>query len=146
MQLTRWNPRTRVLRRQNDISRLFDTFFSPTFFPESDMEQLLTPAVDIFERDDKIVLNAELPGMKKDDINVDVKGKVLTLSGERENEKEEKEGSTFRKERRFGKFKRSFTLGFDINPEDVVAQYDNGVLTLEVSKPQEQQKKQITIN
>ncbi len=147
MQLTRCNPRTGVLRRQNDLSRIFDNFFSPMYVPEREMaNHLLTPAVDIFEREEKIIINAELPGIEKEKIKVDVKGKVVTLSAERESEKEVKDGNAFRKERRFGKFERSFNLGFEISSEDVVAKYDNGILTLEVPKPQEQQNKQIAIH
>ncbi len=148
MQLTRCAPRHNLLGRNSDFSRLFDDFFTP--FPSSKENGLefnaLTPSVDIYERDEKIVLSAELPGLNKEDITVDLKGKTLTLSGERKSEEEVKEENSYRRERRYGKFERSFRLGFEADPETVEAKYENGVLKLEIPKPQEQKKQQIAIN
>ncbi len=147
MQLTRWNPRHRLMRRHSDFSSLFDDFFTPFSADTNKCSAAHTaPSVDIYERDDTIVINAELPGLEKEDINIDVKGKILTLSGERKSEGEIKEENSYRREMRYGRFERSFNLGFEVDPETVEAKYAKGVLTLEVARPQEQEKKQIPIH
>ncbi len=146
MQLTRCNPRHNLIHRQGDFSRLFDDFFAPSTVNENGWKTNgLMPSVDIFERDNTIIISAELPGLGKDDINIEVKGKVLTLSGERKDEEEIKKENSYRRERRYGKYERSFSMGFEIDPESVEAKYEKGVLTLQIPRPQEQQKKQIQI-
>jgi len=104
------------------------------------------PAVDIFDTDNAIVIKAELPGIKKDDVSIDVKGNVLTIKGERSFDKETKEENYYRKERCFGKFQRSFTLPEAVNPEAIKANFKNGVLEIEVPKPEGKKPKQISIN
>ncbi len=147
MQLTRWTPRHSLMKRNSDFSKMFDDFFTPFTLRENGHEgSALNPSVDIYERDDKIFINAELPGLEKEDINVDLKGKILTLSGERKSEEEVKGENSYRRERRYGRFERSFRMSFEIAPETVEAKYEKGVLTLEIPKPQEQKKKQISIN
>ncbi len=147
MQLTRCAPRHGIMRRQSDFSRLFDDFLAPFSVNGNGIEvNGMTPSVDIYEHDEKIVLNAELPGLKKEDITVDLKGKTLTLKGERKTEEEVKEENSYRRERHYGKFERSFRLGFEVDPETVEAKYENGVLKLTIPKPQEQKNKQIAIH
>jgi len=124
---------------------LFDEFFSPTVNSGASSRYQLIPSVDIYEKDDKVYFEAEVPGFKKEDLHVDVHGKIVTLSGESKVEREENENS-YRKERRYGRFERSFQLGFDANGDMVEAQYANGILTVAVAKPEEQQKKQIEIH
>ena len=143
MQLTRCNPRQRRGFHNSLFPSLIDDFFTPTFTNQSLANQII-PSVDIYEKEDKVYFEAELPGFNKEDLQVDVKGKLLTLSGERKVEREENENS-YRKERKYGKFERSFHLGFEADVESVSATYENGILTIEVAKPQEVQKKQITI-
>ncbi len=145
MQLTRYNPRHRRGYRNTLLPSLFDDFFSPVLNTSSTLVNQFVPSVDIYEKDEKVVFEAEVPGFNREDLNVDVKGKLVTLSGERKFEREENEGN-YRKERRYGKFERSFHLGFEADSESVEAKYENGILTIEVSKPQEIQAKQITIN
>lgn len=145
MQLTRYNPRYRRGYRRNLLPSLMDEFFSPMMATTPTLMNQVVPSVDIYEKDEKVFFEAELPGFNKDDLKVDVKGKTVTLSGERKQEREENENS-YRKERRYGKFERSFHLGFEADSESVVAKYENGILTVEVPKPQEIQAKQITIN
>jgi HSP20 family protein len=131
---------------QNRINRMFNDFFYPAgaegeAFPARGWQ----PMVDIYDREDKIVIQAELPGVDKKDISVDVKGRILTLKGERSSEKETKEENYYRRERTFGKFERAFTLPSDVNPEMIKADYKDGVLKIEVPKPEEQKPKQITV-
>ena len=146
MQLTHYNPR-RNLRTINRDFNLFDDFFAPFsgVFNEAATSSNL-PAVDIYERDDKLFIEAELPGFDKEEIKVDVKGKLLTLGGEKSVHGEVKEENRYRKERRFGRFERTFKLPFDVTEEQINASYKNGILTLAVEKPEEQKPKQITIN
>ncbi len=145
MQLTRWMPRHRTNLRSSLFPTLMDDFFHPLSFGESTSMSELMPSVDIYEKDNKVIFEAEVPGFKKEDLHVDVKGKIVTLSGELKIEREENE-SSYRKERKYGRFERSFQLGFEADGDGVEAKYDNGILTVSITKPEEQQKKQIEIH
>ncbi|MGD2188005.1 MAG: Hsp20/alpha crystallin family protein [Desulfobacterales bacterium] len=104
------------------------------------------PPVDIHVTDGAIIVQAELPGLKKEDIEIEIKENILTLKGERTEEKKEiKEENYYRQERRSGKFHRSFTLPAVIDPGKIVASYKAGVLEVKISKPEEQRPKQIDI-
>jgi len=146
MQLTTYNPL--IARRPlRPVSRLLNDFFMPyDAAPDEAGMGVNFPAVDIYEKDEKLVFEAELPGFAKEDITVDVKGTILTLSGKRESNEEVKEEGRFRRERRFGKFERRFKLPFEVSGEQVDATYRDGLLILSVEKPEEQKPKQITIN
>jgi HSP20 family protein len=104
------------------------------------------PAVDMFDNDDKIVIKAELPGMKKNDFSVDVKDRVLTLSGERNYDNEVKEENYYRRERTYGRFKRAFHLPADVDADNIKAEFKDGVLRVEIPKPEAQKPKQITVH
>jgi HSP20 family protein len=104
------------------------------------------PAVDMFDDDDKIVIKAELPGMDKKDISVDIENRVLTLSGERNYDNEVKEEDYYRRERAFGRFKRAFNLPADVDSDQIKADFKDGVLKVEIPKPEEQKPKQITVH
>ena len=145
MNLIKVHPR-RTLCPTEDPFRLFDDFFTPLTGFKAAGDDVNPPTVDIYDRDDKIVIEAEMPGFDKKDIHVDVKGKLLTLAGERKRDEEVKEKKTYRRERYYGKFERSFNLPFEIDPDTIAANYTKGVLALEIPKPKEQKTKQITIN
>ncbi len=146
MELVRYRHRNPLATFNTPFSHLFDDFFAPlTGTHEMETIGRILPTVDIYEKDNRIRIDAEIPGVAKEDIHVDVKGKTLTLSGESKSESEENDKNSFRKERRAGRFERTFSLGFDIDPEKVEAKYENGVLSLTVPRPEEQQPKQITI-
>jgi HSP20 family protein len=104
------------------------------------------PSVDIYDRNDAIVIKTELPGVAKEDVFVEIKENILTLRGERKIEKEEAEGNYYRKERLYGKFQRSFTLPMETDSEKIKASFKDGVLVLEIPKPEEKKPKQISIN
>jgi len=133
-------------------ARIFDDFFSDFFSPlamtakPASMQDNLALKVDIYEKDNTIVINAELPGVAKEDISVDIKGKLVTLGGERKSDEEINEENCYRRERRYGKFERTFNLPFEVNGDSVKATYDNGILKLEIAKPEAQVAKKITIN
>ena len=131
---------------QDRINRIFWEAF-PEPRGEDDEVTLGTwfPAVDIHENDEAIILQAELPGLKKEDIDIEVKENILTLKGERKHNNEVKEQNYYRQERRSGKFHRSFTLPAFIDPEKVVASYKAGVLEVKIPRPEEQKPQQIDI-
>jgi len=102
--------------------------------------------VDIFDKDESVVIKADLPGIKKKDIHVDLKGRVLTLSGERSEEKEANGEGYYRKERAHGKFVRSFNLSSDVLPDKINATYSDGVLHITIPKTEANKPKQIAIH
>jgi HSP20 family protein len=129
------------------MNSLFDDFFWPASKRERNVGNWgWHPAVDIFENDTNIVIKAELPGIEKKDIVVDVKDRVLTLKGERSSENEVKEDNFYRRERTFGKFERAFTLPEHVKANDIKADYKDGVLRIDIPKPEAQQPKQITVH
>lgn len=154
MQLTRYNQPIHLQNGRHTtpasfFDELFDDFFGPTLRPAI-MSTARTGRqnlqVDIYEKENVITIEAEIPGVAKDDIKIDVKGRQLTLGGERKRVVDTENGQTFRRERSFGTFERSFNLPFEIDTEKVKATLTDGVLRLEIEKPEKQQKKQITIN
>jgi HSP20 family protein len=148
MQLVRHIPHTTPISGQNTLNSFFDDFFGPAFYPAKTLQKKDNRSlnVDIYEKDNIIIIEAELPGIAKEDIKLDVKGKLVTIGGVRTFADEIKEEHCYRKERTFGKFERTFSLPFEIDTEKVVANHENGILRLEIPKPEEKQSRQITIN
>lgn len=123
-------------------SSLFDIdrFFSDSWprVADSEMGEFFSPRVDIKEADDHYEITAELPGIPKENIHVQVNDGILTLEAENiQEDKEEKEGRIIRQERRYGKFMRSFNLGGEVHEEDIEASFTDGVLTLKAPKLKE---------
>ena len=143
MAITRWDPFREVAALQNRMNSLFRDF--------NEGESALTtasfvPAVDIYEDAQKVVLKLEVPGMEEKDLDVRVENNTLTVKGERKFEKDEKEENFHRIERRYGSFYRAFTLPTTVDPENVQANYNAGVLKLELKKKPEAQPKQIKVH
>ncbi len=116
-------------------NRLFDDFWAPIAWDEDLMEEFFSPRVDVKDCKDHYEINAELPGVKKDDIKVSLVDGVLTLEAEvRKEDKEEKTGSYIRQERRYGKLMRRFDLGKDVKEKDIDAKFEDGVLKLRAPK------------
>ena len=103
------------------------------------------PPVDIYEDEHKIVLKLEVPGMKQEDLDIQLENNNLTVRGERKFEKEEKEENFHRIERRYGSFYRAFTIPNTVNPDSVKADYDAGVLRIQLEKRAEAKPKQIKV-
>jgi len=147
MNLVRLNPWREMSSLQHRINHLLN---EPFFRSGSEDDELRmgswNPAVDMFDDDDKIVIKAELPGMAKKDISVDIENQVLTLSGERNYENEVKEENYYRRERAFGRFKRAFNLPAEVDSDRIKADFKDGVLKVEIPKPEEQKPKQITVH
>ncbi|MFO0827071.1 MAG: Hsp20/alpha crystallin family protein [Phycisphaerales bacterium] len=131
-------PRGDVMTPFPDITRVLDRFFEDpwTNAPEAlEAPVMLAPAVDIEETDANIVIKAELPGVELKDIDVSIHDGLLTISGQKHEAIERKEKNFYRAERRFGAFKRVFDLPEGIDPSKLVADFENGVLTINVPKP-----------
>ena len=147
MNLVRWNPWREMSTMENRINRMFNEPFWPAGRLDDDTNMgMWNPAVDLYEKDDHFVIKAELPGVDKKDISIDLKDRVLTLSGERSNENEVKEENFYRRERSYGKFQRSFTLPADVDADKIKAEFKDGLLMIEVPKPEQQKPKQVTIH
>lgn len=145
MQMTRCAP-PRVLKTLSRERKLFDEFFSPRGSAFNDFSNgTYVPSVDIYEHGEKLYFEAELPGFEKEHITVDVKGDLLSLSGEVKTEKEEEGRNQYRKERRQQSFTRSFKLPYEVSDAHVQATFRNGILTLTIDKPEQQKAKQIPI-
>ena len=142
MQLVRFNPNRDLLNFSRRMDHVFDDFFNGT---RSAVLRDWNPKVDVFEEADHIVMKAELPGVEKDNIAIDVNGRVLTLKGERSYDNEVKEEKYTLRERAYGKFQRSFTLPAETDSEKIKAEYKDGVLKLNIPKPESSKPKQITI-
>ena len=146
MTIVKWDPFRNVAALQDRINRIFDESFSRTADVDDDISMSAwKPSVDIYETDEAIILKAELPGIKKEDVSVEIKDNVLTLKGERIEDKEIKEGSYFRKERCFGTFSRAFNLQHRVQPDKIKAKFKDGILEIEIPKPEEEKPKQITV-
>lgn len=143
MSLVRWDPFRDLLTMQDRMNRLFSDAFSRTAGEEATGAWL--PAVDIYEQGDNLVLQAEVPGVGRDDLDVRVEGNVLTLSGERKQQKEIKDEQFHRLERSYGKFVRSFTLPVGIDTDRIKAEFRDGLLTLTLPKAEEAKPKRIKV-
>jgi len=147
MNLVKWTPYRDMTSFHNRINRLFNEPIFPAGWLDNELRSSnWNPVVDIYEKDDTIVIKAELPGMEKKDISVDLKDDVLTLKGERSHEKEVKEENYHRKERFFGKFHRSFRLPEDMDADKIKADFKDGVLKIDIPKPEERKPKKITVH
>ena len=144
--LVRWSPVRDILNIQDEMSRLFNAFFTRTSDRTEGRTLSWSPLVDISETDDKIKVTAEVPGMKKDDIKISIQDNVLTLKGEKKQEKEEKDKNSHRVERAYGAFERSFSLPASVQTDKVKASYKEGVLTISLPKPEEAKPKEIDIS
>src|SRR6202162_280645 len=143
--LTRWDPYREFNNVQERLNRLFNASFN-----EGRDESLATssfaPAVDVYEDEHNVTLKMEVPGIDEKDIDVRIEGNTLTVHGERKFEKDEKEENYRRIERQYGSFTRSFTLPSSVDPAQVSANYDKGVLKINLAKKAEAKPKQIKVN
>ncbi len=147
MELMRWDPMSGMFTLGHRMRHLFDELYCPTHRDHCERSMWRwDPVVDIYDNDENIVIKAELPGIDKKDIAVDVKEGVLTLKGERSTANEVKEEKYYRRERTFGKFERAFTLPKDVDPEKIQADYTDGVLEIKIPKPETKEPKKITVH
>lgn len=142
-----WDRFHNVSALQNRINQLFDDAFPRSRDPEDDLSVCdWRPPVDIYETDDALILVAELPGVAKEDVNVELKDNILSLSGERRPDLTIEEDSYLRRERCTGVFNRSFNLRHYTRPEAIRAKFKNGILKITLPKPEEDRPRQVTVN
>jgi HSP20 family protein len=141
-ELSRAFDRLATLREEMD--GLFESSFSP-FFRTSGSFSTWSPAIDVYEDKDRFTVIAEVPGMKKEDLNITLQNGVLTISGERKQEGKKSEQG-FRSERFVGRFQRSITLPTSVNSSGVKATYQDGILRVELPKSEEAKPKQIEVS
>ena len=142
MALVRWEPMRELNALQGEMNRLFNTFFEEGGNGE---RRRWAPAVDLVERDDSLVLKADLPGLSEDDVHIEVRDNVLTIAGERKAEHESKDSGYYRVERSFGHFSRSLQLPDGVDAGRIAATFDKGVLEVTIPKPEQRQPRRIEI-
>lgn len=138
-----FTPFNQLSRIRNEINRIFEDPFS--VLPSTSFFEGWEPAVDVYDDKDKITVRAEVPGMKKEDIQISVERNTVTISGERKEEEKREEGNTFRSERFYGRFQRSITLPQPVDSSKIQATYRDGVLTVVCPKSEEAKPKQIQV-
>ncbi len=145
MAIVRWDPGRDLDALQGDVNRLFDSFFGRREAGQTNAVRRWVPPMDLAETDDQLVLRADLPGLERDEIEIEVKDNVLTISGERKAEHEKKGEGYHRIERSFGRFSRSLGLPRGIDAKRVTASFENGVLEVRMPKPEERKATRIEI-
>jgi HSP20 family protein len=129
-----------LMNIRDELDRMFRNFYD-----EGESEGNWAPSVDITENKDSLTLSAEIPGVDKKDVKISLQNNVLTIEGEKKQEKEENSDGQFRSERFYGKFSRTFTLSTDIDAEKIKADFKNGVLTVTLPKTEKVKPRQIEI-
>ena len=147
MSIVRWDPWTTLPSLQDRINRIFEEAFpKPSAAKEGEFELAdWRPVVDTYEQNDTFVIKAELPGIKKEDVSIDIKDNILTLKGERSHEADIQEKNYYRKERSYGKFYRAFTLPDAVDPNRIDASYKDGVLSVTLPKGEKAKPKLIDV-
>jgi len=143
-ELTTWTPFNRLTSLRDEIDRLFDLSM-PTLTRDMGLFSGWAPSLDLFQDKDNVFVKVELPGMKKEEINISLHEGLLTISGERKREEKSGEGETFRSETYYGKFHRSVTLPTMVDTGHVKAVYKDGILTVTLPKAEEAKPKQIEV-
>jgi len=150
-------PGTAVAPARSALARRFDPFLEMPFnrlfeglnlltpFAEEFPLTKWTPACDIYETEKELVVKAELPGIKKENVNVTIENNLLTIHGERKFEEETKKDNYHRVERSYGEFMRSFTLPVFVDPAKILAEFNEGILKLTLPKREEAKPKQIEV-
>jgi HSP20 family protein len=143
MALVRWEPTREVDSLQSEVNRVFDAFFGNG--SGASRARRWVPAMDLVETEDQLVLKADLPGLGHDDIDIEVKDRVLTVAGERRAEHEQNSEGFYRVERAFGQFSRSMTLPDGIDAEQISADFHDGVLEVRIPKPEQRKPHRVAI-
>ncbi len=150
MTLVKWNPARELLNVEREFNKLFNTFNSRFGFDDSSMNEDLenavwSPLTDISENKDQYILKMDLPGVSKENLKLNFHDGELIISGERKQEKEDKDSKYHRIERTYGKYFRSFTLPQTIQADKINAEFKDGQLTITVPKSEEAKPKELEI-
>ena len=148
-----WRPFMDLTRWEREMDRMMDDLFSrrrrswwPQRWFRPDEEEITAPAVDVYEDKDAIVVKAELPGMNKDDMEVNLSNHLLTIKGQKKKEEEIKEENYYRCERSYGSFLRTLELPKDVHSEKVKAAFKSGVLEVRLPKTEEAKSKETKVH
>jgi HSP20 family protein len=128
-----------------DVRDELNRLFNGIAFDNDEGDRFWAPSVDITEEDDKLVITAEIPGVDKKDVRINLHDNVLTIEGEKNRTVEENQDKFYRCERSYGKFSRSFTLPSKVNAEKIEAAYKDGILTVTLPKVEEAKPHQVLI-
>jgi HSP20 family protein len=145
MTLVQYDPNRSLSSLRDNINRMFDMSF-PMDWEEGREVAQWRPTVDIYEKDGEKVVHAELPGVKKEDITLEMKENVMTIRGKRTSEEEVEEDGYYRKERKFGAFQRSISLPEAIDTEQIKATYRDGVLEIRIPQSEATGTRRISID
>ncbi len=153
MKVTKWNPFQEIALLSENLNKMFNRFFEEgliaprkSIFSDELLSQgVWSPDVDIYENKDSIIVKADIPGVEKDKVKVEIKDNVLTIRGERKEERETKEHNVYRMERRYGEFVRSFALPQMVDASKIKAKYKDGTLEITLPKPEEVKGKEIKV-
>jgi HSP20 family protein len=147
MALVRWEPARELSSLQSEMNRLFNTFFDTptTSGGNGGGVRRWIPSMDLVETEEHFVLRADLPGLAQEDVSIELEDNVLTVSGERKAEHEEKKEGFYRVERSFGQFRRSLTLPDGVDADAITATFDKGVLEVRIPKPEERKPRKVAI-
>jgi len=145
MALIRWTPGRDIVGIQGEMNRLFDDFFGVPRKADERERLHWTPRVNIEEVKDRFEITAELPGLKKNDVKIEVKDRVLTFTGEKKVENENKDHTVYLFERAYGRFCRTFTLPDNVDAEKIEAEFTDGLLKIDIPKTEEAKPKEIEV-
>ncbi|CAG8442076.1 8747_t:CDS:2 [Acaulospora morrowiae] len=150
-----WPSDSEFGRFENSVSNLFDDFFNDlsiarrtgnlTSKGNRNYNRSWAPPLDVHETEKEFIVNAELPGVSKDQINVDVRDKALVISGETKQDQKYKEGNTHIQERRYGSFSRTISLPQNAKSDEITAKFDQGILEVKIPKGETPGSKKITV-
>ncbi|HWF36230.1 MAG TPA: Hsp20/alpha crystallin family protein [Solirubrobacteraceae bacterium] len=146
MALIRWEPVRELNTIQSEMNRLFNTYFDSSTPAQSGALRRWIPAMDLVETDQDFVLRADLPGVDEADVKIELEDRVLTISGERKAEHEERNEGYYRVERTSGSFTRTLTLPEGVDPSSIKAGFDKGVLEVRIPKPEEKKPHRVSIS
>ena len=146
MSLVRWDPFKNIVTLQDRINRLFEDAFPRAADDAEDLPACAwRPLADIFETESGVTILLDLPGVDKKDVSVEVKENILTIKGDRSFESQIEDSKYYRRERTCGTFQRSFAMRGTIAPEKIKATFKNGVLRIELTKPEEEKPRQVPV-
>ncbi|NPA53881.1 MAG: Hsp20/alpha crystallin family protein [Aquificae bacterium] len=140
-----WNPFRELARIEQELNKVFSEIVPTTTAAEVAQAQVWAPRVDVYEKDNKIIIEAEIPGAKKEDIEVIIKDNAVVIKGEVKKEEEKKEGNFYKSERFYGVFERVIPLPAEVKPEEAKATFENGILKLEIPKATSEKEVKIEV-
>lgn len=145
MSMTRWDPFREMVSLREAMNRMFEEGMGRWRYGEEMGASNLMVPMDVYETDEDIVISAEIPGIKPEDVDIRVTGNTLTIQGESKQEQEQQQGNVHYRERRFGRFQRTVTLPSNVDTNKIDATFENGLLKITAAKSEEAKPRQIQV-